>query len=69
MKTINEIIKEAEAEGWDIERFTSIDNTEVLYVYTSGWTYLECEFDSNGELIEAWSHNFVLSPERIYPVE
>lgn len=69
MKTMNEIIKEAEAEGWDIDRFTSVNGTEVLNVYTSGWTYSEYEFNSNGELIEAWSHDFVLPPKRIYPVE
>lgn len=69
MRTINEIIKEAEAEGWDTDRFTSVDGTEVLQVYTSGWTYSEYEFDSNGELIEAWSHSFGSSPERLYPIK
>lgn len=69
MKTMNEIIKEAEAEGWDTERFPSLHDTEILIVYTSGWTYSEYEFNSNGELIEAWSHDFVLPPKRIYPIE
>lgn len=67
MKTMQEIIAEVEREGWDYDRYTSVEDTEIITVYTSGWTYTEYEFNSKRELIEAWSHDFVLLPRRIYP--